>query len=212
MNVRRTKAVDYRNMASCLDEEEYYTEEEDEEEEIYNHCGEFNHYSNLTDEEKEDQAEHDVSNRKTFTIDDFLVPVISELKINFNDLTVEESTKIIREAAPTRTNVVLPPPDKRNTDENNQKTTIHLPAKLKVMSSSISEDKMRIRYGAYYAEANSFPRKFAVSYGSGKFGLTFLLVTVLKDETNKKNVGDGDRVTEIKINGYGVERIWFLLP
>ena len=164
--------------------------------------------SKISAAEECEDLRYTTTNRKAITINDFLFAAQKkkqDWKSSKNeeeglssDLTAVQTTN----ETPNKRKLLLPYPIKRNVDEINQKTTIHLPAQLKVMSQSVNRDKMRIRYGAYYSEASSFPRRFAVSYGSGTFGLSFLLVTVLKDDGSAP-----DGYAEIKIDGYGVNKL-----
>lgn len=69
----------------------------------------------------------------------------------------------------TKTPMRLPIPSspKKNNNDNN-KTVIQLPAQLKVITRSVSKKMLSLCYGSYYAEGQSFPRKFAVSYSNGE--------------------------------------------
>ena len=160
-------------------------------------------YNNDINDEKLSQAATVCSSsisyiRKPITINDFLVIY------NNNDKFPDVDNVIVSldKEASTKSTMRLPPPIKAAFEEHNNTVSLQLPTHIKVTSLSVEENMLRMCYGANYSEAESVPRKFAVSYGSGKEGLSFLLMTVLLHDKDNK-----DGTTTLKINGYGVEQL-----
>lgn len=198
VKLRRTSIVNSREMAACLDEEldEYSDYEEEYWQESQEDQIEDGYSSEYNDDDKQSTATastNSYAKRKSFTMDDFLV--IDHMNDETDNKEDSPDVHCVRPA------MCLPPPMKVKDNIDNTKV-VQLPASIKVTSLSVSENMLRIRYGANYSEGKSFPRKFAVSYGSGKEGLAFLLITLLPCV-----VKEDDDITTIKITGYGVEEL-----